>query len=119
MSQMVFKASTAHAPLVAENIIASVNGGKQKPYKGAPEAILVTLGPKGGRVNVPYLGGIVLGDWMASKAKSADLFVAQTRTTLGYAPEKTGSSASTVLLGAALLAVPVAYALYLNGLLSV
>ncbi|CAE6423096.1 unnamed protein product, partial [Rhizoctonia solani] len=117
--KMVFKASTGHAPLVAGNIIASISGGKLKPYQGKPEAILVTLGPKGGRVNVPFLGGIVMGDWVSSKAKSADLFVSHTRKTLRYGPENTGSAVSTVLLGAALLAVPVAYALYFNGLLSV
>ncbi|KAJ1310822.1 hypothetical protein OPQ81_009341 [Rhizoctonia solani] len=113
--KMVFKASMGHAPLVAENIIASINGGKLKSYQGKPEMILITLGPKGGRVNVPFLGGIVIGDWMARKAKSTHLFVTRARTTLGYGPEKTESVAGVVLLGAALLAVPIAYAFYLNG----
>ncbi|CAE6436463.1 unnamed protein product [Rhizoctonia solani] len=116
--KMVFKASTGHAPIVAENIIASIKGSKQKPYKGKPEMILITLGPKGGRANIPFLGGIVMGDWIAAKAKSADLFISMSRATLGYGPPKTGPAAGTVLLAAAFLVVPVAYALYLNGLLS-
>ncbi|KDN34298.1 hypothetical protein RSAG8_12592, partial [Rhizoctonia solani AG-8 WAC10335] len=107
-----------HAPLVAENIIASIKGGKPKSYQGKPEMILITLGPKGGRANIPFLGGIVMGDWMATKAKSADLFVSATRAILGYGPEKTGSVTGTVLLAVALLAVPAAYDLYLNGLLA-
>ncbi|KAH7311186.1 FAD/NAD(P)-binding domain-containing protein [Rhizoctonia solani] len=116
--KMVFKASTGHAPLVAENIIASIKGGKPKSYQGKPEMILITLGPNGGRANIPFLGGIVMGDWMATKAKSADLFVSASRAVLGYGPEKTKSATGTILLGAALLAVPIAYAFYLNGLLS-
>ncbi|CAE6418862.1 unnamed protein product [Rhizoctonia solani] len=112
--KMVFKASTGHAPLVAGNIIASIKGDPLKSYQGKPEMILITLGPKGGRASMPFLGGIVMGDWMATKLKSADLFVSTSRAVLGYGPEKTGSMAGTVLLAIALLAVPAAYVLYLN-----
>ncbi|ELU43290.1 pyridine nucleotide-disulfide oxidoreductase domain-containing protein [Rhizoctonia solani AG-1 IA] len=117
-NQMVFKASMGHAPIVAGNIIASINGGKQNPYQGKPEMILITLGPKGGRGNIPFLGGIVVGDWVATKAKSASLFISNARTTLGYGPPKAESAGGVVLLAAAFFIVPVAYVMYLNGLLS-
>ncbi|CAE7101786.1 unnamed protein product [Rhizoctonia solani] len=117
--KMVFKASMGHAPIVAENILASIKGGKPKQYQGKPEMILITLGPKGGRANMPFLGGIVMGDWMAAKAKSAELFVSTARASLGYGPEKTGSALGPVLLAVAFLAVPAAYALYLNGSIAV
>lgn len=81
---MVFKASMGHAPLVSKNILASVKGTKTTPYGGRPEMIMVTLGPKGGRGSAPFFGGMVLGDWMVSKAKAADLFVTKTRKSLGY-----------------------------------
>ncbi|KAF8707872.1 Pyridine nucleotide-disulfide oxidoreductase, partial [Rhizoctonia solani] len=116
--KMVFKASMGHAPIVAGNIIASINGGKQNPYQGKPEMILITLGPKGGRGNIPFLGGIVVGDWVATKAKSASLFISNARTTLGYGPPKAESAGGVVLLAAAFFIVPVAYVMYLNGLLS-
>ncbi|KAG9074073.1 hypothetical protein FRC06_010963, partial [Ceratobasidium sp. 370] len=56
--KMVFKAATGHVPVVVNNILASIKGGKRTSYAGKPEVILVTLGPKDGR-------GIVIGDWLA------------------------------------------------------
>ncbi|KAG8742128.1 hypothetical protein FRC10_001998 [Ceratobasidium sp. 414] len=113
--KMVFKASTGHAPIVAGNILAAINGGKSTAYSGKPEMILVTLGPKGGRAFMPFFGGIVLGDWISSKMKSAQLFIEPVRETLGYKQEATsssGSSNTTILLALGLLAVPAAYVLY-------
>jgi hypothetical protein len=81
---MVFKASSGHAPTVAKNILASIQGNKLTVYGGKPEMIMVTLGPKGGRGIAPFFGGIVLGDWVVSKVKSGDLFVGKTRAVLGY-----------------------------------
>lgn len=72
--------------------------------------IVVTLGPKGGRGQAPL--GIVLGDWMASKAKSAELFVTPMRAILGYKPESTSSGPSKALLALGLVAIPAAYILY-------
>ncbi|CAE6405149.1 unnamed protein product [Rhizoctonia solani] len=82
--KMVFKASTGHAPTVAKNILASIQGGKEAQYEGKPEMIFVTLGPKGGRGLAPFFGGIVLGDWLVSKMKSSGLFVDKVRASLGY-----------------------------------
>jgi hypothetical protein len=81
---MVFKASTGHAPVVAKNILASIQGGKLSRYGGKPELIFVTLGPKGGRGIAPVFGGIVLGDFIVGKLKSSELFVSKTRGSLGY-----------------------------------
>ncbi|CAE7064550.1 unnamed protein product [Rhizoctonia solani] len=82
--KMVFKAGTGHAPTVAKNIVASIQGGKEAQYGGKPEMIFVTLGPKGGRGLAPFFGGLVLGDWLVGKMKSAGLFVDKARANLGY-----------------------------------
>ncbi|CAE6440135.1 unnamed protein product [Rhizoctonia solani] len=82
--KMVFKASSGHAPTVAKNILASIEGKKEAQYVGKPEIIFVTLGPKGGRGLVPFLGGIILGDCLVGKMKSSGLFVDKTRTSLDY-----------------------------------
>ncbi|CAE6410514.1 unnamed protein product [Rhizoctonia solani] len=60
--KMVFRASSGHAPVVAKNILASIQGGKLTQYAGKPEIIFVTIGPSGGRGLVPMFGGIVIGD---------------------------------------------------------
>jgi hypothetical protein len=111
---MVFKASTGHAPLVSSNILSTIKGGKVAAYGGKAEMILVTLGPKGGRGIIPFLGGIVMGDWLLSKMKSTDLFIEPTRQLLGYKKEASpGSGGNTsLLLGLGVLAVPVAYVLF-------
>ncbi|QRV76791.1 apoptosis-inducing factor A [Ceratobasidium sp. AG-Ba] len=82
--KMVFKASRGHAPVVAQNIIAAIQGGKTVAYLGKPEMIFVTIGPKGGRGLAPFFGGIVIGDWIVSKLKSGELFVGKARAALGY-----------------------------------
>ncbi|KAF8741528.1 Pyridine nucleotide-disulfide oxidoreductase, partial [Rhizoctonia solani] len=82
--KMVFKASTGHAPTVAKNILASVQGGKEAQYEGKPEMIFVTLGPKGGRGLAPFFGGVVIRDWIVSKMKSSGLFLDKIRGGLGY-----------------------------------
>ncbi|KAH7311187.1 FAD/NAD(P)-binding domain-containing protein [Rhizoctonia solani] len=82
--KMVFKASSGHAPTVAKNILASIQGKKEAQYGGKPEMIFVTLGPKGGRGLAPFFGGIVLGDFMVGKMKSSGLFVDKARAGLGY-----------------------------------
>ncbi|CAE6399795.1 unnamed protein product [Rhizoctonia solani] len=82
--KMVFKASSGHAPTVAKNIVANIQGGKEAQYTGKPEMIFVTQGPKGGRGLAPFFGGIVLGDFLVGKMKSSGLFVDKTRANLGY-----------------------------------
>ncbi|KAG8715020.1 hypothetical protein FRC08_011116, partial [Ceratobasidium sp. 394] len=82
--KMVFKAAHGHVPVVVNNILASIKGGKRTTYAGKPEIIFVTLGPKGGRGIVPFFGGVVIGDWIVSKLKSGSLFVSKARAALGY-----------------------------------
>ncbi|CAE6438089.1 unnamed protein product [Rhizoctonia solani] len=82
--KMYLKAATGHAPILAKNILAAISGGKLAEYKGKPELIMVTLGPKGGRGFAPFMGSMVMGDWMVAKGKSTDLFVPSIRKTLGY-----------------------------------
>ncbi|QRV76818.1 apoptosis-inducing factor 2 [Ceratobasidium sp. AG-Ba] len=108
--KMVFKASTGHAPIVAANILAAIKGGKPTPYGGKFEAIVVTLGPKGGRGVLPLGSGIVIGDWISSKLKSDGLFIQPVREIFGYKEPKSSSSTVTLALGA--LAIPIAYVLY-------
>ncbi|KAF8599283.1 FAD/NAD(P)-binding domain-containing protein [Ceratobasidium sp. AG-I] len=82
--KLVFKVSTAHVPVLAKNILASIQGGKTTVYAGTPEWSMVTLGPAGGRGLVPFFGGIVLGDWFVSKLKAGDLAMGRARAGLGY-----------------------------------
>ncbi|CAE6430605.1 hypothetical protein ACGC1H_001242 [Rhizoctonia solani] len=82
--KMYLKASTGHAPLVAKNVLAAINGDKPSQYKGKTELIMVTLGLKGGRGFAPFMGSMIMGDWMVAKGKSTDLFVPAIRKTLGY-----------------------------------
>lgn len=81
---MVFKASSGHAPLVAQNILAGIQGGKTTAYAGKPEMMMVTLGPAGGRGYMPFFWGFVLGDWLVSKMKAGGLFIDKARAGLGY-----------------------------------
>ncbi|KAH7330725.1 hypothetical protein B0J17DRAFT_679374 [Rhizoctonia solani] len=82
--KMYLKAATGHAPLVAKNVLAAINGSKPAQYKGKPELIMVTLGLKGGRGFAPFMGSMIMGDWLVTKGKSTDLFVPTLRKTLGY-----------------------------------
>ena len=107
---MVYKTSTGHAPLVAKNILASIKGAKTAPYPGMAEMIFITIGPKGGRGQLPL--GIVAGDWVVSMAKSADLFVTPMRAILGYKSESKSSGPSKGLLALGLVVIPVAYILF-------
>lgn len=84
--KMVYKAMTAHAPLVAKNIVHQIKQKKSKPatYTGTAEAIFVTFGSNSGRAYIPALWGVVAGSWMVTKAKGRDLFLTPTRKMLGY-----------------------------------
>ncbi|KAF8599297.1 FAD/NAD(P)-binding domain-containing protein [Ceratobasidium sp. AG-I] len=105
------KAMYRHAPLMAKNILAAVSGANPTLYPGMAEMILVTVGPQGGRGQLPW--GFVPGDWVVKKLKSTDLFITPTRESLGYKIAKGwtfGSSKALLALG--LIAAPVAYVLY-------
>jgi len=81
-----FKAM-AHADAVAKNILAYTQGKALKAkYKGAPEGIMVTLGPTGGVLYIPLFWGwcLCLGDWIVRKVKAVDLVVPKAKELLGY-----------------------------------
>jgi hypothetical protein len=69
------EAMTAHAPLVAKNIMQQIKQKKSKP---------VTYNGNNGRAYIPALWGVVAGSWMVTKAKGKDLFLTPTRKLLGY-----------------------------------
>jgi len=81
--KQVMKAS-AHAGIVAGNIIAYLSGKPLKPYKGSLEMIVVTNGKNGGKAYIGMLWGITLGDWFARMVKSKTLLVSMTRGAMGY-----------------------------------
>ncbi|KAJ6504426.1 FAD/NAD(P)-binding domain-containing protein [Mycena vulgaris] len=81
--KQVMKAS-AHAAIVAANVVAYLSGGSLKPYKGSSEMILVTNGKGGGRGYMSFMGGITLGDWFVRMVKSKTLMVPMIRGFMGY-----------------------------------
>ncbi|KAG8862923.1 hypothetical protein FRB96_000343 [Tulasnella sp. 330] len=64
------------AAAVTANILSAVKGspGKQE-YKGFLEAIVVPLGPNGGRGYIPLLWGIQIGDFLTKTLKGRKLFI--------------------------------------------
>ncbi|KAJ7246329.1 FAD/NAD(P)-binding domain-containing protein [Mycena haematopus] len=80
--KQVMKAS-AHAAIVAGNIISHLAGKPLKPYKGTPEMIIVTNGKNGGKAYLGFLWGITLGDWFARMVKSRTLLVSISRGAMG------------------------------------
>lgn len=76
----------AHAPIVAENIMRAIEGKKPeegKPYKGVPEMLTLTYGPNGGAMYLPFLWGIMFGDWVVGMLKGKTLFVPMFRGMFG------------------------------------
>ncbi|KAF9527239.1 hypothetical protein CPB83DRAFT_856608 [Crepidotus variabilis] len=66
----------AHAPIIAQNVLAMVNGtNKLKPYKTSMEMIVLTNGKGGGSGFMGAMGGVALGDWFARMIKSKDLLI--------------------------------------------
>lgn len=97
------KATMYHAPVVAANVLAYLAGQPvTKEYKGAFEAIFITNGKvrwlsfvpsdhliicnmqRGGRGYLPFLWGIVVGDWVVSFMKGKTLFVPKFAKSVGY-----------------------------------
>jgi NADH dehydrogenase FAD-containing subunit len=81
--KQVMKAS-AHAAIVAGNIVAHLSGKSLKPYKGSTEIIIITNGKNGGKAYLGILWGIILGDWFARMVKSKTLLVPMSRGFMGY-----------------------------------
>ncbi|KAJ7038797.1 FAD/NAD(P)-binding domain-containing protein [Mycena alexandri] len=84
VEQKQFMKATAHAGIVAPNVIAYLKGASLKPYKGSPEVIIVTNGKGGGMGYMGMMGGITLGGWFAKMAKGKGLFLPMARGAVGY-----------------------------------
>ncbi|KAG8950635.1 hypothetical protein FRC04_007259 [Tulasnella sp. 424] len=75
-----------HVGVVVPNILASIKGQKPpKIYGGMFEAILLPAGPKAGIMYLPFLWGIILGDWISSIIKAKTLLVHKAQALTGYA----------------------------------
>jgi len=84
--------AVAHAGVVARNFLARSRGEVPKArHRAKPGAMmLVPLGKTGGAAHLPFLGGIVLGDF-AGRLKGKDLFVPRAWAKLRAAMPDTGS----------------------------
>ena len=84
--------AVAHAKVVARNILARSRGELPKAmHRAKPRAMmLVPLGKTGGAAHLPFLGGIVLGDF-AGRMKGKDLFVPRAWAKLRAVMPDTGS----------------------------
>ncbi|KAG8987103.1 hypothetical protein FRB90_003596 [Tulasnella sp. 427] len=62
--------------IVVPNILAAIkNQPPPKVYSGGMEGILLPAGPKAGIAYLPFLWGLILGDWFSTMVKSKTLFV--------------------------------------------
>jgi len=78
--------STGHVSIVVGNVISVLEGKPTKEvYKGSTEMIVLTNGKKGGAIFVDMLWGLMLGDTMASMAKSKGLLLPMVRKNMGLA----------------------------------
>ncbi|KAF8308641.1 FAD/NAD(P)-binding domain-containing protein [Clavulina sp. PMI_390] len=90
--QHQFMKANNHIEVVKKNLLATLasdDGSGKGPvslaeYKSMDEAILVSVGPKGGFAYLPFLWGITLGDWFVGWVKSSGLFVSMARKSRGY-----------------------------------
>ncbi|KAG8924066.1 hypothetical protein FRC01_011981, partial [Tulasnella sp. 417] len=74
-----------HVAVIVPNILAAIkNQQPPKVYKGGIEGILLPAGPNRGITYLPFLWGIILGDWLSSMIKSKTLFVSMAQKTTRY-----------------------------------
>jgi len=77
--------ANGHAPVVVANILDFLAGRPvRKEYGGFPEVIIITNGRNGGSTFLPFLWGIVLGNFITALIKSRNLLVWMFRGKLGY-----------------------------------
>jgi NADH dehydrogenase FAD-containing subunit len=77
--------TTGHAGVIVANVLSYiVDQPLTKEYKGSPEVIIVTNGKTGGAAFLPFLWGIVLGDWFARTIKSKGLLLGMAKSNMGY-----------------------------------
>lgn len=75
-----------HSKVVAANVLRLLQGSSSslQEYKGIPELIALTNGKNGGRGYIPFLWGLVTGDWMMRMIKSRSLFLSMYKGYMGY-----------------------------------
>ncbi|KAF8189787.1 FAD/NAD(P)-binding domain-containing protein [Mycena galopus ATCC 62051] len=73
----------AHAKIVTQNVLNSINGKALKSYSTAFEAVVLTNGKRGGITYLGFLWGIILGSWFTSFIKSKSLLVPMFRKESG------------------------------------
>jgi len=77
--------ANGHGPVVAANVLSFLAGRPvRKEYGGLPEAIMITNGKSGGAGYLPFLWGIILGNFLTALVKSKGLLVWLARGKLGY-----------------------------------
>ncbi|KAK4056997.1 hypothetical protein OIO90_001897 [Microbotryomycetes sp. JL221] len=78
--------ATSHVPIIVANIVSLIKGQQaSKTYKAQGRGtIVVTCGPKGGAGQLPFLGGLVIGSWITTMAKSKGLFVGKFRAAFNH-----------------------------------
>lgn len=86
-AKMAYKAGK-QSELVAKNIQASIAGTPQADYELPPDAMLITLGKNGGTANLPFFGGLVMGNWVSKSVKSKGLFIENRWADLGLTAPK-------------------------------
>ncbi|KAG9044217.1 hypothetical protein FS837_008612 [Tulasnella sp. UAMH 9824] len=64
-----------HVAVAVPNILAAIkNQQPPKVYKGGIEGILLPAGPSRGIMYLPFLWGLIFGDWVSSMIKSKNLY---------------------------------------------
>ncbi|KAF9645450.1 FAD/NAD(P)-binding domain-containing protein [Thelephora ganbajun] len=77
--------ASGHAPVVVANIVNLLAGRPvRKEYEGYPEIIMITNGRNGGSAYLPFLWGIILGNFIMMFVKSRNLFTWVIRGKMGY-----------------------------------
>lgn len=77
--------ANGHGPVVVANVLNLLAGRPvRKEYKGCPEVIMITNGKNGGSAYIPFLWGIVLGNFIAVLVKSRGLLIWMVRAKMGY-----------------------------------
>ncbi|KAF9002191.1 FAD/NAD(P)-binding domain-containing protein [Cyathus striatus] len=76
--------AAAHAEVIIANVLLLLRGqAPTKVYKGSKELIVIPIGRDGGSGYLPFLWGIVIGNWFTRLVKSRGLFIDYSKKNLG------------------------------------
>jgi len=77
--------ANGHAPVVVTNVVSLLaDRPVRKEYGGFPEMIMITNGKNGGSAYLPFLWGIILGNFITVLIKSRGLLIWMVRGKMGY-----------------------------------